>query len=509
MWAPPHRSMRFKLMAVFVLAFGVVFTGIVLVGQDVARSAINRSFDDQLRDRARQMVAVLVQSAEPFSDASLAEAIEQESKTIYYRAFLVQVRELDGTVLAQSESLGGRTLPLPEGLGDEGASEGDDEASGAQRLDAGEEIFSTIAWPDIRDPEGALGEVRMLTLRFESPGVQPVRVQVATSLEPVAQPLAVLNRLAWTGLGLGLLAAALASWIASGRAMKRFGQVAAAVRTVTVDELTDYRIEAPSGDVEITRLVGDLNLLLERVEAGLKAREGFIQDVSHELKTPLSVVLSQAQVLQMSPKTDARSKAFATSVAEEIGHLARLVESLLALARADAKRDLSSAREASVFDVVVAAVQHDQPLATERGVSLELSIDDEQPNGQAMGWDDGELMFFGDPDLVTSMLSNLIRNAISVSETGGRVRVRVGRSAGSAEIRVEDQGPGIPDEAIARIFRRFEQARGHASRYGSGLGLAIAQAVAKLHGGTLAVENLKPHGCRFTATLPLEPPSDS
>jgi len=502
--------MRFKLMAVFVLAFGVVFTVVVLVGLSLAQAAVNRSFDDQLRDRARQMVAVMVQSADPFSPKALSEAIEAESQAIYFRAFLVQVREADGTVVARSESLGARTLPLP----------GEDAEQGLPLGGERDEVMSTIEWMDLTEADTEPDAYRMVTLRFESPGIEPKLVQVATSLEPVAQPLELLNDLAWSGLGLGLLAAAFASWFASGRAMKRFGQVSDAVRAVTVDELSEYRIDPPSRDAEITRLVDDLNLLLQRVEAGLKAREGFIHDVSHELKTPLSVLLSQAQVLQMSKKSDPRTQAFARSVAEEMGHLARLVESLLALARVDAKRDLASARDASVYDAVVAAVAHNQPLARQGGVSLELSIDqspddiaasclpgDPEASGAA-DWDDSEMMFFGDPDLVTSMLSNLIRNAISVSNTGDRVRVSVGRHKHTAVIRVLDQGPGIPEEAIQRIFNRFEQARDPARRYGSGLGLAIAQAVAKLHEGTLSVENVKPRGCCFTATIPLEPAAD-
>ncbi|MEM1353269.1 MAG: HAMP domain-containing sensor histidine kinase [Planctomycetota bacterium] len=498
--------MRFKLMAVFVLAFGAVFTVVVLVGLSLAQGAVNRSFDEQLQDRVRQMVAVMVQSADPFSPEALGEAVEAESQAIYFRAFLVQVRDGEGRVVARSKSLGARSLPMPGHAGE----------VESRTLDGGE-VLSTIPWKDLTGTASGTDAYRMVTLRFESPGLEPKLVQVATSLEPVAQPLELINDLAWSGLGLGLLAAAIASWFASGRAMKRFGQVSDAVRAVTVDELSQYRIDPPSGDVEITRLVDDLNLLLQRVEAGLKAREGFIHDVSHELKTPLSVVLSQAQVLQISRKTDPGTQAFARSVAEEMGHLARLVESLLALARADANRDLASARDASVYDVVVAAVGHNQPLAREDGVTLELNIEQspdeiaeaslsDGPEGPgAAGWDDSEMMFFGDPDLVTSMLSNLIRNAVSVSKPGDRVKVSVGRSGDAAAMRVRDQGPGISEQAIGRIFNRFEQARDPAGRYGSGLGLAIAQAVAKLHEGSLSVENVEPHGCCFTAIIPLTP----
>ncbi|MFI4860920.1 MAG: sensor histidine kinase [Phycisphaerales bacterium JB063] len=485
------RSLRFQLTASYLLVFGVVFTAVVLVGLGVARSSVRRELDRELQDRARQMVAALVQSGDPFTAESLGAAAQAESRTVYFRGFHVQVRSEAGQPIARSESLEGRELPLSDA---------------AAAWMEGEALLETaeVEWT----PGVAKESFRMATLHHASPGVEPFVVQVASDLGPVREPLALMNRLAWTGLLVALLAAAAASWLAAGRAMSRLGQISDAVRAVGLDDLGERPIVPPTPDPEVRRLVSDLNRLLARVADGLRARERFIQDVSHELKTPLSVLSSEAQVVQIRKDLSMDAREFAASVGEEARHLSRLVESMLALARAEATGDMAQAEECSAYDAVVAAVGGCQPVAREAGVLLELTlgVDDENESvtdsASEDSVDDDDALFFGDAELVTAMVANLIRNAISYSpKEDGVVRVTASHNAERITIAVEDAGPGIPPEAIGHIFERFAQARETDSARGHGLGLSIARTVAELHGGQLSVENLFPSGSRFTVTL--------
>ncbi|XAM01229.1 HAMP domain-containing sensor histidine kinase [Phycisphaeraceae bacterium D3-23] len=496
------RSLRFQLTAAYLLVFGLVFTAVVVVGLGVAQSSVRRELDRELQDRARQMVAALVQSGDPFTEESLGAAAQAESRTVYFRGFHVQVRSEAGDPIARSESLEGRDLPLS--------------TPGTEWIE-GEPLLETAAveWTTGEPAES----FRMATMRHESPGVEPFVVQVASDLGPVREPLDLMNRLAWSGLLVALLAAAVASWLAAGRAMSRLGQIADAVRAVGLDDLGERPIVPPTPDPEVRRLADDLNRLLARVADGLRARERFIQDVSHELKTPLSVLSSEAQVVQIRKDLSMDAREFAGSVGEEARHLSRLVESMLALARAEATGDMAQAEESSAYDAVVAAVGACQPVAREAGVLLELSLGvdrtDETHSDEAhadadVSAADDEALFFGDAELVTAMVSNLIRNAISYSpKAGGVVRVSAAHSADFITVHVEDRGPGIPPEAIGRIFDRFAQARASDSARGHGLGLSIARTVAELHGGRLSVENLAPAGCRFTVTLSAELPGQN
>ena len=473
------RTLRFQLTATYLLVFGLVFTAVVLVGLGAARASVRRELDQMLQDRARQMVAALVQSGDPFTAESLGAAAVAESRTPYFRGFHVQVRSGEGDAIAWSEDLEGRELPL----------------SAAGLSWAGEEpLLETV---QIEWTPGEVAEsFRLATFRHESPGVQPFVVQLGSDLGPVREPMAVLNRLAWLGLLVALFAAAVASWLAAGRAMSRLGQIADAVRAVGLDDLGEKPIVPPTPDPEVRRLASDLNRLLARVADGLRARERFIQDVSHELKTPLSVLSSEAQVVQIRTDLSSDAREFAASVGEEARHLSGLVESMLALARAEATGDMAQAAECSAYDAVVAAAGACQPAAKEAGVTVELTL------GNSPADDEDEPMFFGDAELVTAMVSNLIRNAISYSpKDGGVVRVSASHAAGRITVGVEDQGPGIPPDAIGGIFDRFAQARPRDSIRGHGLGLSIARTVAELHGGQLSVENLNPAGCRFTVTL--------
>lgn len=491
------RSLRFQLTATYLLVFGLVFTGVVVVGLGVARSSVHRALDRELEDRARQMVAALVQTGDPFTDDALREAAAAESRTLFFRGFLVQVRGDDGAVIGRSETLSGRDLPLSE--------DGEAWAGDTPLLETVE-----LAWT----PGEPAEPYRVATLRHVSPGVRPFVVQVGSDLGPVREPVSLMNRLAWAGLGVALLAAAVASWLAAGRAMARLGQIADAVSAVELDDLGETPIVPPTPDPEVRRLADDLNRLLARIADGLRARERFIQDVSHELKTPLSVLHSEAQVIELRTDLSEEARVFAGSVGEEARHLARLVESMLALARAEATSDMAGAAVASAYDAVVAAVGACQPAARSAGVSLQLTLgapasesNDEADEADAADPDDA--LFFGDPELVTAMVSNLIRNAIAYSPAGEPVLIHARPGGEDIAIAVEDHGPGIPPEAIGRIFDRFAQARPQDSARGHGLGLAIARTVAELHGGSLRVENRTPGGCRFTVTLRATKPDES
>ena len=487
MWGTAYlRTLRFQLTATYLLVFGLVFTGVAVVGLEFARTSVERKLDRELEDRARQMVAALVQSGDPFTAQSLGDAAMAESRTLDVRGYHGQVRWENGETVARSEGLGGRDLPL---------------VIDAAAEDVDEPTLTTagMSWT----PGEAAESFRIATVRHASPGVTPFVVQVGSDLAPVREPVAFLNRLAWIGLAVALLAATAASWLAAGRAMSRLGQIAKAVRAVGLDDLGETPIVPPTPDPEVRRLAADLNVLLARIAEGFRARERFIQDVSHELKTPLSVLSTEAQVVTIRQDLSADAREFAASVGEEARHLGRLVESMLALARTEATGDMAQAAESSAYDTVVAAVSGCQPVARESGVTIEITLGDGDPEA------DDDALFFGDPALVTAMIANLIRNAISFSpKDDSVVRVTATHAAGRITVAVEDRGPGIPPDAIGGIFDRFAQARPLDSVRGHGLGLSIARTVAELHGGGLSVENLTPVGCRFTVTIKaIEPTS--
>lgn len=222
---------------------------------------------------------------------------------------------------------------------------------------------------------------------------------------------------------------------------------------------------------EFGRMVEAVNGLLQALKEAKARERAFLAEVGHELRTPLTVLLGHLDRLGRNPK-DLEALATARATAER---MRRLVEDLLALARGEVERALNP----HIVDLKALAAE----AAREYGVAF---------RGEA-------LEVLGDPDRLLQMLRNLIANGVRAAGQEG-VEVRLLRGGPHALLEVEDQGPGIPEDLLPHLFQRFARGPGG----GTGLGLAIAQAIARAHGGEIAVES-RPGHTVFRVRLPLLP----
>ncbi|MCC6579007.1 MAG: HAMP domain-containing histidine kinase [Phycisphaeraceae bacterium] len=477
-----HRSLRFRLILMFVLIFGLFQITLSAIALLARERHLRSYFDHELTLRTQNMAAKLVASQQQFFAPTLARAISEESKSIYFREFYAQLIDDEGRAIARSENLDGYQLPF-------GPRES---AAKRQRR----ELYETLAGQDVQKLAGHGQTLRMVTLHVNDSKVEPFYLQVAARLEHVNQSITFLRLLLAVGTPVGLLVAAMTSWLVAGHAIRQIDAVSNLMRQVTPGDLS-RRLAVGHPSDEIGRMVRHVNDMLDRLEAGFRAQECFIQDASHELKTPLSALLTEAQVLKLSPPSTRDFGHFLDSAEEELRHLGRLVASLLLLTQMDAKDEMTR-RAVYVNDVVVAAAQEGQPLARQRGVEVTLKLplsDDDH---------DDEPVCQGDEQLLVALVSNLIRNAIRFSPVLGEVAVTLTQTPDAIRIDVGDEGPGIPEAVMQRIFDRFAQAPQPDPRRGTGLGLSIARNIAELHGGTLHVANREPRGAVFSVTLPRE-----
>ena len=220
---------------------------------------------------------------------------------------------------------------------------------------------------------------------------------------------------------------------------------------------------------EFGRMVEAVNALLQALKEAKERERAFLAEASHELRTPLTVLLGHLDRLGRNPQ-DLEALRTARATAER---MRRLVEDLLALARGEVERNLNL----HIVDLGEVA----REAALEHGVAAEA--------------ESAEVL--GDPDRLLQLLRNLVANAGRAAGREG-VRVRVRREADHALLEVEDSGPGIPEDLLPRLFQRFARGPGG----GTGLGLAIAHAIAKAHGGEIAVES-RPGRTVFRVRLPL------
>lgn len=259
-------------------------------------------------------------------------------------------------------------------------------------------------------------------------------------------------------------------WVVSG-SLQPVARVRSQVAARQADDLSPVS-EAGLPD-EVRPLVQELNLLFGRVRTAFDAQQNFVADAAHELRTPLAALKLQVQGLERADNPETRDLAVARLTAG-IERATRLVEQLLVLARQEASAaGGAKAEQVALAELARRTVGDLVGVAQNKGVDLGLLHADEiSVNGQADG-----LMI---------LMRNLVDNAIKYTPQGGRVDLEVRAQAGRATIRVEDSGPGIPEEERERVFDRFYRIAGSEAS-GSGLGLAIIKAIAERHGATLTL----------------------
>ena len=341
-------------------------------------------------------------------------------------------------------------------------------------------------------------------------------------------------------VGIGTLSSFLgglgAAYVILGAAIRPLRQITEAARDVAPERIDESRIDMPEVGTEVNEARRELNSALDRIEVGYQSQERFISNVSHELKTPIAIVLNEAQRLRRMKRPQEELEQFVSDTANQMGRLGKMVESFLTLARIDHEERMQKNQEYWFHDLLVEATSRSRAQALTHGVRIELELPEDFELLDDPSW--------GDPELISSAVENLVRNAIRFSPRESAVHVSLGvqqpadhvaaseaeepevesksrlglskkpkkpapepesAPANFAVIQVRDEGPGMPDELIATVFEPFQQAAAerHSNR-GTGLGLAIAHKICNLHKGFIRAFNRTDgvSGCVIEIRLP-------
>ena len=301
------------------------------------------------------------------------------------------------------------------------------------------------------------------------------------------------TRLNETTIRAGLIAALIAlilATILSWQLNRPVQQLTMAAKSFSRGDLSK-RVEVKGKD-ELADLSKSFNQMAESLDKSEQRRKVMTSDIAHELRTPLSV--QRAHLEAMLDGITNPSKKNLTILLDQNSHLTRLVNDLRVLAMADAGElrltimpvDLRSAVE-KVLD------------------KFKATLDNRKIKAVILPSKRSRIKIKADPDRLEQILTNLISNASTFSPAGGIITLELGANTDQASIKVLDEGQGIPEESLTKIFDRFyrvESSRSH-DRGGSGLGLAIAQQLALAQGGTITAANCQEGGAVFTLTLPL------
>ena len=298
-------------------------------------------------------------------------------------------------------------------------------------------------------------------------GTHPVReagritslIQVGMSLESVSVTRRHFLLVMAAVLPLAVLLAGSGGWLLARRALRPVDQMTEAARRISAEHL-DERVHTTGTGDELDRLAATLNDMLGRLDVTFRQIRQFSADASHELQTPLTILQGELEVALRAPRTPDEYRRVLTSALEESGRIARLVEGLLLLSRADAGVLRMDRQPVDLARLVAEVCEHSQVLAKARGVTLDL--------GPLT-----PMTIQGDQHL-RRLLLNLVDNGLKYTLTGGRVTLALHQDGAWAVLRVTDTGIGLAPEEQERIFQRFYRAPAAVSRgeEGSGLGSA-------------------------------------
>jgi two-component system, OmpR family, sensor kinase len=248
----------------------------------------------------------------------------------------------------------------------------------------------------------------------------------------------------------------------------------------------------PDADLpaEVLPLVRELNLLFDRVRLAFTAQQHFVADAAHELRSPLTALKLQAQALRRAQDGATRDAAIAR-LNDGIDRAINLVGQLLVLAREESQKSAEPLQAVDLQELARQTVTDVLPQAQARRIDIGLATT-------------AAVSAPGHQEPLHILLRNLLDNAIKYAPEGGQVDISLGNRDGAAVLAVEDSGPGIPDEEIARVFDRFYRSAG-TQAVGSGLGLAIVKAIAERYGAVVTMtRSVRLGGLRVEVVFPAD-----
>lgn len=326
---------------------------------------------------------------------------------------------------------------------------------------------------------------------YKSPGGTDYVVESGQLLDPIQTMLNHLVLQLMLGLPLAVIIVAAGGYWLVRRALKPVEQITRAAERITQHNLSGRLPVAHTGD-QLEHLSISLNRMIVRLDDAFQHSRRFVADASHELRTPLTILRGELEALVQDTQLEAKWRDQAGALLEEVMHLAKIVEQLFTLSKLDAGEAQMEWARFDLSELARTTADQMSLLADDKGIAITCAAPSPVP-------------VEGDRVRLKQVIVNLLDNAIKYTPEKGRIQLRVHGANGHAVLEVEDNGIGIPGEALPHVFKRFY--RVNPSRTdgteSAGLGLSIVQSICAAHGAEVEAESAPGKGSCFRVKVPL------
>ncbi|MDR3459902.1 MAG: HAMP domain-containing sensor histidine kinase [Verrucomicrobiae bacterium] len=462
------RSISFRLVAWYAGWLAVIFLLLcALLYLDLRHFLEGDLRDSQLR-RAHQigdaLLAHVKQSGEPYVASQVKDWYEPEVNDRFIR-----LTRADGTLVYAS------------GMPHDGSF---DPAQISAPPPSKTESFSKLALPGNKN-------ILIASLNYKSPGNPDYLVEFGQLLDPVDTMLDHLLLQLILGLPLAVIIITAGGYLLVQRALKPVEQITRAAERITQHNLSDRLPIAQTGD-EMERLSVSLNRMIARLDDAFQHSKRFVADASHELRTPLTILRGELENMAEDTRVDGEVRERAASMLEEAVHLSKIVEQLFTLSRLDAGEAQAEWTRFDLSELAKTTADQLSLLAEDKGISIVCDASQPMP-------------VEGDRVRLKQVVVNLLDNAIKYTPEKGSIKLRVHGVNGHVMLEVEDNGIGIPPDALPYVFERFyrvDQMRTDGSE-SAGLGLSIVKSICAAHGAEVEANSVPGQGSCFCVRLPL------
>lgn len=319
----------------------------------------------------------------------------------------------------------------------------------------------------------------------------PYYVLVGQSTLYVTNVLAQIRQLLiFFGIGM-LMIAGLGGWYLARRVLKPVAEITNTARTLSAYHL-DKRLPEKGKEDELGLLVHTFNEMLDRIQSGVLRIQQFSSDASHELRTPLTILRGEIEVALRKKRSEDEYQSVLGSLLEEVQQMENIVDDLLFFTRADSGHIQLKNIRGNFAEMIEENIRKMQPLAKEKSIDI-VFIPDQN-----------HIMYEMDSGKFSQLITNILDNAIKFTDLGGKISLNIRRSEDQIRIEVEDNGPGIPEMEISKVFDRFyrvDKSRSSEST-SNGLGLSICKWIVEAYHGTIRIGSEEGKGTKVIITLP-------